>query len=87
MSENNKKDSSPLLKNERLPQGMRNEIGDMIKIYMAESLKPLVISITQLEQTIKDQRWSAGIAVPVICSVIAAAIAVTITLFQFRGVG
>jgi len=65
-----------------LPAGMRKEIHDMITIDVGESLKPLETSITQLEQTIKDKQWSAGIAVPIICSVITAAVAALITISQ-----
>jgi len=57
----------------------------MIKLDVSESLKPLETSITQLEQTIKDQRWSTGIAVPIICSVIVAVVGAAVTVSQIGG--
>jgi len=74
-------DNSPLLRNERLPSGMRKEIEDMITI----SLKSVETSITKLEQTIKDKRWTAGIAVPIICSIIVAVVGAFVTLSQIGG--
>jgi len=79
--EQRQEDNSPLRRNERLPSGMRKEIEDMITI----SLKSVETSITKLEQTIKDKRWTAGIAVPIICSVITAMVAAFITVSQMGG--
>jgi len=78
MPPNNGNIPRPLMTNERLPIGMKEEIEAMITI----SLKSVETSITKLEQTIKDKKWSAGIAVPIICSIITALIGALTILSQ-----